>query len=555
MELRVSFTIAAVVLLLTACHGVSSSNALLPTQPSAVDVRAGKALARVLLTLPAIAPPHPEPIPTVGPTRLSSATRSVSGTFGSSKIVPVALTPTTPGCTLEGDGLYCSVTIVVPAGTALLTVSTYASPDGTGKPLATASEQVSVVTGSRNYATPKTWIGLAASYKLAFTKKIFQQGVPSSTVISFYGIDAGGAIIPSNDVGEAGGKLAKAQLQFAGAYPQKIALPKNLPFTSVTFAYDGRLAGSTTVQAISAAPKSDSIYATSTLQFKQGATGAGQLFVQGTGATQDDPSLLLEYAASAAGNAAPLRAYTMHGAPMWANTKGEFWAGPFQVGNLYDPDWLEKYDAKGNGLVRLTPADGVILRAAVDPAENVYTAEGDLDEYDGCFLDPESINVYSAAKDWRKIRGFAPGNINCPDAMAADASGDVFLAYYIPDDSGPSAGWAYVDEYAPNARGASPKPIREFAIPKTYVVGLAVDSKGTVYVQSGSSLLEYPRGSKREVFPGNPIGRFALDAHDNLYVSSNGTIYEYAPGDTSPIRSISLSGRGIGTVEGIAAGP
>jgi hypothetical protein len=51
------------------------------------------------------------------------------------------------------------------------------------------------------------------------------------------------------------------------------------------------------------------------------------------------------------------------------------------------------------------------------------------------------------------------------------------------------------------------------------------------------------------------IGRFALDAHDNIYFSSYGVVYEYAQGQTTPIRTLSLAGTGVGLVEAIAAAP
>jgi DNA-binding beta-propeller fold protein YncE len=74
--------------------------------------------------------------------------------------------------------------------------------------------------------------------------------------------------------------------------------------------------------------------------------------------------------------------------------------------------------------------------------------------------------------------------------------------------------------------------------------GVAVDSKGTVYVTSGSVgscyVLEFPKDSSTPATQVNgfnlPIG-LAIDAHDNLYVSDAFAekVYEVKKGTTSPV--------------------
>jgi hypothetical protein len=540
VKLRVTFPIAAAALFLTACHASTGSNTMLPASPSSMHASASRGQAYIKLTLPVIVPAHPDPIPGLAPTRLSSATHSLAGTFGSFKLTPIVLTMQTPGCTARSDGLHCTVALPVPAGNALLTASTFASSDGTGTSLATASQKIDVKAGRRTNATP-AWVAIAATYKLAFTKRVFSQGIPASTVISFYAIDAAGAIVPSNVVeGHAGG-VVQARLRLSGDYPQTIALPGNAPFTTAPFAYSGRLSGSTTVSALpigSAAARS--AYASGTLLYRSGASGSGQLFIFGDG--DGYGSRLIEWAAGASGTDAPLRTYALAAGPVWANAAGDFWAGPFGSGAK---TWMEKYDAAGRGLVRITPVRGAyIVAGAVDRSENVYVAVQSLGASpQGC-----TVYVYSAKYVWKSQRSFYAG-YSCPAAIAADTHGNVYLASLDDGDT--------IAEYGPTASGPEAQPIRTLAIPPDEVVGLAIDSTGTVYLQSYATLLKYPAGSStaQQALPGVVIGRFALDPHDNVYVSSYGIVYEYAPGETAAMRTVSLFGSGDGLVEAIAAGP
>jgi hypothetical protein len=562
MKLRARFAIAAAAFFLAACHGALSSSSVVPAALTRADARPRAGNAIVLLTLPPIVTAKTVLSPGIVPIRLSSATASVGGTFGSSKIGPVALTAQTPGCSVESDGLHCVIAISVPAGSNLLTARTFASPDGSGKPLAIASEQLSVFAGSQNYASPKTWIGQAATLKIGLSKKNFRQGVPSSTTISFYGIDAGGAIIPSNVVAGPTRKRVTAQLKISGAYPQTIALPSNAPFTSVVFPYDGRLSGTMTIAAIPTSTTSKTIFATTSMRLLPGPAERGQLFVYGAPSSASSNDTLMQFAAGVSGNAAPLRTYTFGGPPLEANGNGEFWAGPIkkQSFNIYSPSWIEKYDAQGNGVFRLTPSTGGLLfGAAVDPSENVYTIESDIDIYGECSLDGPTIQVYSAGRGWKVSRSVAVDFDACYFVMAADAQGHAFVAYYDPGSYYSPGAEAGLEEY-----GSLPNQsfgiIRRWKVPPSGAGGLAVDSHGDIFISYGTTLYEFPHGSHKmqPLALGTPVGSFALDAHDNIYVSGPTTIKVFAPGATTPMRTISLPaqpGQAAYVISGLAAGP
>ncbi|HTA40451.1 MAG TPA: hypothetical protein VK760_15305 [Candidatus Acidoferrales bacterium] len=534
MNLRLKLAGSVAVLLLAGCRGASGANAV---PASFTAVQAAKGQAQVLLTLPVIIPARPAPVAGLAATRLSSATQLVAGTFGSAGVGPIALTRLTPGCRVLSDGLHCKVKIELPVGTNELHLTTYSSSIIFGAPLARASGTFHIVAGRLNRVTPDNWTGLAATFKLAVSKKNFRQGVPSSTTISFYGIDAAGAIIPSNVVDGPAGSAVEAELRLVGDYPRTITLPENAPFTQTTFTYDGRLAGSTSVRAIPIDANARNAFATSKLRFQPGAVGAGQLFVYGDG--DGEGSRLVEWALGVSGNAPPLRTYALSAGPIWADASGDFWAGPFSSGGQ---SWFEKYDANGAGFVRIASDSGVeIVTGALDRQENVYAAELDTRSY-RCYM-----HVYSAASAWKTQRLFYIGS-SCPSKVAADSSGNVYVAA--------PAGQSVISEYGPTAEGEDAMPIRTFAIPPDPVIGFAVDSTGAIYLQSFATLLRYEPGSSAalQALPGRVIGRFALDPNDNVYISSYGIIYEFAPRTTTAIRTVSIIGSATGLVEGIAVG-
>jgi hypothetical protein len=278
-----------------------------------------------------------------------------------------------------------------------------------------------------------------------------------------------------------------------------------------------------------------------TLRDRPSTAARPQLFVYGDAFTSHLPNTMLEYPAGATGSDAPLRTSSLRRGPIWAGATGDFWTAPFAH------RWMEQYDATGKGIARITASTGnAFLAGAVDPEGNVYTV---VYKNNGSCLNP-SVNVYSADKLRKIARAFATAG-PCPSAIAADSAGDVFLAYRLD-----RYGRASVSKYGPGAKGPSARPISTFGISSAEIIGIAVNSEDTVFVQSWGTLYEYPRDAPgRQALPGIVIGRFALDPHDNLYISSYGVIYEYAPGSTTAMNTLALAGSGIGTVYRIAAGP
>jgi hypothetical protein len=84
------------------------------------------------------------------PRYVSPATQSVTLFAPGGATTTVALTTSNPSCTAQAGGLVCTVELPVPVGNSTITVSTYASTDGSGTPLSTATLAVTVAQNAVN---------------------------------------------------------------------------------------------------------------------------------------------------------------------------------------------------------------------------------------------------------------------------------------------------------------------------------------------------------------------------------------------------------------------
>ena len=110
--MRGRLTLAIAAALLGGCHG-ASPDALPSRDVPQVQARGGS--GTLVIALPAIVPAWPTPAPGASGPLLSSGTRTVSGTFGSSAFGPVSLTARTSHCSLTTDGLHCTIQVKVSA--------------------------------------------------------------------------------------------------------------------------------------------------------------------------------------------------------------------------------------------------------------------------------------------------------------------------------------------------------------------------------------------------------------------------------------------------------
>jgi hypothetical protein len=151
---------------------------------------------------------------------LSTATRSISGSIGGLAFGPIALSAATPGCSNTPAGLACALTESVPAGGfngAAVMLATFASSNGTGARLATASATAKVYAGQSNYVAP-AFYALAQVLYVRVLATSLRWGQWANDPIIVAGYDAAGKIIPSVSVIDASGTgpIAGIQVNVSG---------------------------------------------------------------------------------------------------------------------------------------------------------------------------------------------------------------------------------------------------------------------------------------------------------------------------------------------------
>jgi hypothetical protein len=528
---------------LAGCHATPEANAL-PMQAPRV-VRSGTSptpqrFAEVRVTLPVVALPSPAPTPWDNPNfpiyELSSTTRSIAGTFGSTAIEPVALAPTTRGCSPQSDGLHCRVFLRVPIGKNVLYLRTYASTDGTGPPLALA-QSINAVTvrRKRTYAPFGMFVGLASSLAFAVSPTTLTQGTPANVSSVLTAFDASGAIIPSYDVEASDGHGLNVRLRYSGAYSGR-AEGYMAPLQIVTFAYDGRLSGT---QRFVARDSKGSVVGSQRVTIRAGSTAPGQLFVWNPGTSTvgtPPPSYLTQFDAAANGNVPPLRTYQLSAPVVRVNSDGSFWSGPLVSRfSTTTPARFEEFDTDGKrvGVVQLaSPSAG----GTFDAAQNAYIYEG------SCPSRHYTLSILSAASGWKTlVRQINLHNFMkaCgPTSIAVDASGDTF----VPSEKG------NILEYGSQESGDAP-PARTLVIPGGVNYGgseFALDTQGNLFAVSNSgALFEFAPDSNAPValLPGVTMRGVAVDSQDDIYGAvfigyGPSSVEEFQPGASVPVRTI-----------------
>jgi len=143
-----------------------------------------------------------------------------------------------------------------------------------------------------------------------------------------------------------------------------------------------------------------------------------------------------------------------------------------------------------------------------------------------------AIELYSTYTQDPVQVGEITQGINFPVNIGIDRSGTLYVANAFGNT---------VTEYPLGSTSPSVTLTNQIVNPNS----VAVDSKGTVYVTSGSSagqyyVLEFERGKSKPAIQINgfdlPVG-LAIDASDNLYVGDTNPnkVYEVAKGTTTPV--------------------
>ena len=209
--LRRAASIGAVFgLLLTGCG--SSTTSLPVTPPSG-----GTGTAQVTLTFPL----SPATRPSAGGDLLVGASRdAVGGSYVSPKTKAVGLFVTsvngaapspaiftyldvgtgTPGCTVSGTSLACTISLSVPSGNDVFSIRTYAQPQasGVGNPISVGTATTTVVAGAK-IDLPVALRAVCSSYAYGFTPNSGPIGQPLDCVLSATCRDSAGDVIGGTD--------------------------------------------------------------------------------------------------------------------------------------------------------------------------------------------------------------------------------------------------------------------------------------------------------------------------------------------------------------------
>lgn len=241
----------------------------------------------------------------------------------------------------------------------------------------------------------------------------------------------------------------------------------------------------------------------------------------------------------------------------------------FGAGPTGNPDNLAPTATIGNG-----QATGTVgpVGVAFDSTGNVYVANN------GVATSAYAVTIYPAGSDGNvaPMATFAGSNtgLNEPTDVAIDGTGDIYVlntSFTFGSTNYPS-----ITIYAPGSSGNT-APIRTISganttFPTVGAEGMALDSSGKIYVNSGSSILVFAAGSNGNVAPiatisgsntglSNSQGTIAVDASGNILVPSQTNTSPFCDveifaagsnGNVAPTAIIFGSNTGLDSPRGIA---
>ena len=227
------------------CGGGSGTSSGPPPVPTASPVPTGT--ERITITIP----PKTSSSVARAPRYISPSTQSISVTLPGGATTTVALTPTNPQCRNQGTSVVCTADVQVPVGTTTVVVSTFASTDGSGTPLAKAAVSITVVAGTVQ-AVNVTLNGVVASLFLSVAPTTLTNGEPFTASVTVGAKDAAGNTIvgpePYADVNGNPISITLTDGDTSGATMLSQA-SVTAPTASVTLNYNGATTSNFTVSA------------------------------------------------------------------------------------------------------------------------------------------------------------------------------------------------------------------------------------------------------------------------------------------------------------------
>jgi hypothetical protein len=538
---------AFLALLLAACGGSHAGGGFVP--PGAADQRTpaqgSTGPVKLTITLPAIQPANARVDWASGPNLLSAATRSVAGTVGTHAFGPVALSASQTGCEATSGGLGCTFSIrVAPGDDQRLQLQTYASKNGTGPALATATLTLNVRAGAERFAAPHVY-GIARHIAAGPLEATVHQGTWQPVPIVVYGVDAAKAPIPSAAIVDSSDARIEsvAAVTLAGFVNATLKGSDDAPIaccgvTDRTFSYDGLHAGRETFTV-----KTPGLTAISTtLRALRGSSALATIVTGSSYANSStDVNFVEQYLSNANGNAAPVRSFVAQNGnnrPFGEDEQGNFWVGGTHFSNTGATLGTVALPAQTNGLAR-------------DGAGNLYAATH-------CSIFEYAAGAYGTPTPIRRI--LYP-NCTIGSQLAIDGDGNIFVS--IDGSAGAPAG---IVEFAAHAGSGITAPIRTIVAPfggGHDIVGLDADAAGNLYALdvngSTTNLLQFAPGATvgKALLPGVSIQTFAVDDGGGIYArvygaTESGSLEYFPPGSNAPVQIISGSNTQLFAVGAIA---
>jgi hypothetical protein len=512
------------------------------------------------------------------PQYISTATQSIAVTPSGGVRQVFALTPSSPNCVAVNNGgsdLSCTLKISAPvAQNESFGISMYASTDGTGVPLSTATIVANVVSGQNN-ALAATLSGVVASLSIAIAPATTTAGTTATVPVTLNALDAAGrTIIGPGNYSDASGNAISITLTTSDTSKTTLSSGSvSAPGAAVNLAYNGS--------------PTKNLYVSQT-----GSGGLVQVFgpsatyetvtvtAAASGAANAVASLTLTPAVS--GNVAPLHSLVTRqlGSAAGSNRGIAFDAS----GNMYvsydnaglGTDFVDVYAPPFvSGTLSPTRSIGGLNTELVVPWGITLDGSGVLyvanrDEY-GSSPTPDVTEYASGANGnvapMRTIAGAATGMTQPMDVAISPVNGDIGVVNYngsscMPDNK---------TLVFPTGTNGNVAPTRDIVTGCSALFSIAYDQNGVIYEGNNNSnavnvygptatsetQAQYITGSNTQIT--GPYG-VAVDASGYLYVisTSGSSILVFAPGVTgnvAPVETISGGNTGLTGALFLAVGP
>lgn len=500
-RLLISGSIAGL-LALAACGGGASSS-----PPAAAKAVAGSS-GTLAFTI-AIPAATAASATTRRPAYVSPATNSVAFQVGSGTPQVVAVTPGSAACPLVSGFYTCTADVSAAAGSGQhLTVTTYASTNGTGTALSTNTLVVNVIANQSNPVTV-TLNGIAASFALSAMPAMVTTGTASSIVVTYSALDASGNTIigPGSIINAAGNVVAPALASSNTSAFSIGALSGN----SWTVNYNG---------AATASPVTFTVSNT-------GVTSANAMAVVTSGAQN-------LFVANVTGTTNNVEVYTppYTGAPTVVTSGLTSDEAPFYVavgssGDLFVPSaaGVQIYAPPYTGAPTTIAIAGGTNQVTLDASGNLFSANAN-----------NTITEYAPPYTGAAAATISTG-VSSPETMAVDNAGDLFVT-----NVGNDSVTAYVPPYtaAPTVMagaGCPPTPCFQIVggqigvVPSTHNTVFTSDGYGSYlydapWTAGPAATIQYPASASYDGAWG-----LAFDSSNDLFISytASNSVAEYAP--------------------------